>query len=1011
MSGGATEKRLREYLNRLTTELRTTRKKVRELEDRRREPVAIVSMSCRFPGGVETPEQYWDLISAGADLVGEMPDDRGWDLPRLHHPDPAHPGTSYTRHGAFLDGATEFDAGFFSVSPREAVAMDPQQRLLLETSWEAFERAGIDPESLRGERAGVFVGASNQGYGTQVRTAPEGVEGHLLTGGSGAVLSGRIAYTFGLEGPAVTVDTMCSSSLVALHLAMQALRDEECSLALVGGATVMSTPRNFIEFSRQSGLAVDGRVKAFSDDADGTGWGEGVGVLLLERLSDARRHGHQVLAVLRGSAVNQDGASNGLTAPNGPSQQRVIRQALANADLSTADVDAVEAHGTGTSLGDPIEAQALLATYGQGRAADQPLWLASVKSNIGHTQAAAGVAGVMKMVLAMRHGLMPKTLHAETPSSHVDWSAGAVELLSEARQWPSTEDRPRRAGVSAFGASGTNAHVIMEEAPAETSDDASDDASEEGTPEAAAVADAVELPVLPWVVSARSRDALAAQAGRLAAAADGLDATDVALSLATTRAALEHRTVVLGTDTDELRSRLGAFAAGQPASDVLSGAAGDGLTGFVFSGQGGQRLGMGRELAETFPAFATALDEVCAHFDQLLDRPLREVMFTDARALGQTGWAQPALFAVEVALFRLVESWGVTPDYLVGHSVGELAAAHVSGVLSLADACELVAARARLMQALPEGGAMWAVRASLEEVTPLLAEGVSVAAVNAPEQVVLSGERTAVEAVAARLQDHKGRWLQVSHAFHSVLMDPMLDGFREVADGLTYARPRIPLVSTLTGEPVTEFTASYWADQVRGTVRFADAVSRLTSLGVTRFVELGPDAGLVGALGEIDDDALAVPVLHRKRPEATTAVTALARLWTDGVEIDWHGFFARTSAHTVDLPTYAFQRQHYWLQDEAGGSEVGQDPVDAEFWAAVRGGEAGVLAGELGLAEDAPLSEVLPALETWRAHRTDGTALDSWRYDIDWEPAPARPGARLSGRWLLVTSAGLSDGE
>uniref|UniRef100_UPI00131D0A40 type I polyketide synthase n=1 Tax=Streptomyces albus TaxID=1888 RepID=UPI00131D0A40 len=667
-------------------------------------------------------------------------------------------------------------------------------------------------------------------------------------------------------------------------------------------------------------------------------------------------------------AVNQDGASNGLTAPNGPSQQRVIRQALANAQVSAADVDVVEAHGTGTSLGDPIEAQALLATYGQERTGDRPLWLGSVKSNLGHTQAAAGVAGVIKMVAAMQHGRLPKTLHAETPSSHVDWSSGEVELLTEPREWPCGE-RPRRAGVSAFGVSGTNAHAIIEEAPlpegrAEAGQAAqTDEAADAAAPE-------VHLPLVPWVVSAKTASGVAAQAGRLLAAVDGHRTVDVGLSLGATRTGLEHRAIVLGGDAEELRTQLAALAAGER----VPGMARTGLTGFVFAGQGGQRLGMGRELAAVFPVFAAALDEVCAGFDGLLDRSLREVMFADAdadadaaaEALGLTGWAQPALFAVEVALFRLVESWGVTPDYLVGHSVGELAAAHVSGVLPLGDACRLVAARARLMQALPGGGAMWAVRATVDEVAPLLVEDVSVAAVNAPGQVVLSGERAAVEAVAARLPERKGRWLQVSHAFHSALMDPMLEEFGRVADGIEMRRPEMPIVSTLTGELIEEFSASYWADQVRGTVRFADAITRLKSLGVARFVTLGPDAGLVGAVEETyGDETLAVSLLGRDRPEPHTAVTALARLWADGGPVDWAAFYAPTGARTVDLPTYAFQRSRYWPRPRTAEQDA-EHGVDADLWNAIERGDAEALAAELGVDLQSPMDEVLPALSAWR---------------------------------------------
>ncbi|MFC8722607.1 SDR family NAD(P)-dependent oxidoreductase, partial [Kitasatospora sp. NPDC057198] len=866
------------------------------------EPIAIVGMACRYPGGVADPDGLWELLSTGGDGISGFPEDRGWDLEALA-------GTSYVRAGGFVHDMSGFDAGFFGISPREALAMDPQQRLLLELSWEAFERAGLDPETLRGSSTGVFVGGYTSGYGYGADI--EGMA-HLITGNATSILSGRVSYVMGLEGPAVTVDTACSSSLVAMHMAAQALRSGECSMAVAGGVTILVSPEGFVGFSEQSGLAADGRCKAFSDAADGMGFAEGAGVLVVERLSDARRNGHPVLAVIRGSATNQDGASNGLTAPNGPSQQRVIRAALANAGLTAADVDAVEAHGTGTKLGDPIEAQALLATYGRDRGERGSLRLGSVKSNIGHTQAAAGVAGVIKMVLALQHEQLPRTLHADEPSSHVDWTAGEVALLTEPVPWTAGE-RVRRAGVSSFGLSGTNAHVIIEEAPAAAP------APAEETPQEAPARVLEPGEVTAWTVSGRSAEGLAAQAERLAdwvTARPGLEPAAVARSLATSRSAFEHRAVAVG---EAPAADLRAFAAGVPSGAVVSGTARAGVRPvFVFPGQGSQWLGMGRELARVSPVFAARLAECAAALEPFVDWSLDEVLAGEPE-LKAADVVQPALWAVMVSLAAVWEAAGVKPEAVVGHSQGEIAAATVAGMLSLEDGARVVALRSQSLKVLAGLGGMLSVSQSaavVAERLPLWGDRLALAAVNGPAAVVVSGEPGALEELRAEFEAEgvRAKLVAVDYASHSAQVDRLEEEIVFALTGITPRRGRVPMVSAMSGETLTgeELDAGYWYASLRATVHFERAVRTLAAQGHQLFVEVTPHPVLLGALNDTLEETTAAVcgTLRRDDGGARRLLASLAEAYVNGATVDWTSVLP--AAEPVELPTYAFQHERYW---------------------------------------------------------------------------------------------------
>ncbi|MFZ0719213.1 acyltransferase domain-containing protein, partial [Mycobacterium sp.] len=953
-----------EALRKALVQVERLKSKNRALLERSGEPIAIVGMSCRFPGGVDSPDSLWDMVADERDVMSEFPTDRGWDLAGLFDDDPDAPHKCYARAGGFVDDVAGFDAGFFGVAPSEALATDPQHRMLLELSWEALERAGIDPTTLRGSATGVFAGIIAQGYGMLA----EEIEGYRLTGMTSSVATGRVAYVLGLEGPAVSVDTACSSSLVALHMAVQSLRSGECDLALAGGATVNATPTVFVEFSRHRGLSPDGRCKPFAGAADGVGWSEGGGMLVVERLSDAQRLGHRVLALVRGTAVNQDGASNGLTAPNGPSQQRVVRTALANAGLSAGEVDVVEAHGTGTTLGDPIEAQALLATYGQDRAAPgKPLWLGSIKSNMGHTQAAAGVAGVIKMVQAMHHEVLPATLHVDAPSPHVDWSAGAVSLLTEAQSWPAN-GRARRAGVSSFGISGTNAHVIIEECPP-----------------AEPTESAPQPPVVPWVVSAKSAAALAAQASRLAesiGAREQLGIADVGWSLAG-RSTFEHRAVVLGRDRGQLLAGLTELADETPGGSVITGhAAPAGKTVFVFPGQGSQWIGMGVELLDSAPVFAAQMNACAEAFAEFVDWSLIDVLrgAPGAPGLDRVDVVQPALFAVMVSLAESWRSIGVRPDAVIGHSQGEIAAAYVAGALSLRDAARVVTLRSKLLLALSGRGGMASLACGTDQARELLApygDRVSIAAINGRSAVVLSGEVTALDEIVAQCTECelRARRIDVDYASHSVAVDAIREQLAEALAGIEPQSARTVFFSTVTGGILdsAELTADYWFRNIRQTVEFDSAVRTASAGGYRTFIESSPHPALIAGIEDTaadgGADAVVVPTLGREDGGLTRFLSSAAQAFVSGVKVDWRA--AVPGAGFVELPTYAFERRRFWLSGEGAAIDAAGLGLEA--------GEHALLGAVVELPDSGGVvltGRLSPTTQGWlNDHAVDGLAV------------------------------------
>jgi polyketide synthase 7 len=961
------DKQLLEYLKKVTIELHDARTRLAEMERAAQEPVAIVGIGCRYPGRVRSAEQLWELVAAGGDAISGFPVDRGWDLDSVY--DVEASGTSCTKEGGFLYDAGDFDAGFFGIGPHEALMMDPQQRLLLEVSWEAIEHAAIDPTSLRDGQTGVFAGFTIQDYAMRLLdgSPPNELDIYASTGTGASVISGRIAYVLGLRGPAITLDTACSSSLVAIHLACRSLRAGECSTALAGGVTVLATSMTFASMSQAGGLAADGRCKSFAAAADGTVPAEGAGMVLLERLEDAHRHGHEVLAVIRGSAVNQDGASNGLTAPNGSAQERVIRMALADAGLTADQVDAVEAHGTGTQLGDPIEVEAIMATYGQGRPVSRPLWLGSLKSNIGHTLAAAGVAGVIKTVMALGREELPQTLHVDRPTGQVDWTLGDVSLLTEPVPWPRGAE-PRRAGVSSFGVSGTNAHMIVEEAPrgltAPTGIDA--DAPADGVPIGLGAGGA-----MPWILSAKSGQALRDQSGRLqewVAGKPETEALDVAFSLATTRPAFESRAVVVGERREDLQGGLAMLARGELGDGVVQGVSGGAArVAFVLPGHGSQWVGMATELLDSSPAFARHM-EVCEQaLAQELEWSPTGVLRGEAGAppLEAIDVIQPVLFAMMVSLAGLWGDCGVRAEAVVGHSQGEIAAAHLAGGLSLADAARLVVRRSRALASITGVGRMASVALGARELAARLERWsgrIAIAALNGPFSTVVSGEAEALEDLLRECATEGVRAREVAGALgagHSPLMETLREQLLEACSDVAPRQGEIAFYSTVTAErsDTGALDAEYWYRNAREPVRFEHAMRRLLEDGFRAFIELSPHPILSIAMTDTIDEALAEPgqacvlgSLRRGEGGMRRFLTSLGEAWAHGVEVDWEAAFAASGAVRTTLPTYSFQRRRYWF-----------DPaVDGSGWAAQR---ASAGRGGGSLPQDSPGGRAQAAAE------------------------------------------------